>query len=149
MPTNKTRKQKKVLCYTGIGSKPGGVHTPQEFLKVVEKFAKSKDDCHHWKTGEYVCPEKGNLDQWIGWAGAVYKDSASCRKGAKMVQKDLKYAKARSRKIVKKGLAEIKSGKYYKEQRKLNAAMGLPESHTRKIVKQMEKIYKKMEKNNK
>lgn len=143
----RTQKQRKILCYTGIGSNPDGVHSPEEFLTLTKTFSKSKDDCTSLKTGKYICPPKGNIKGWMKWTGAEYIDEKTCRKEANTIQHDKKKTNAHTRKVVKKGLANIRSGKYYKQQRSLNEKRGLPVSHTRKIVKQMEKIYKKMEKN--
>lgn len=98
---SKTRKQSKVLCYTGTNSKPNGIHTPDEFLNITRKFAKSKGMCYGWKDGKYKCPKKNNLDGWVEWTGATYTNAKTCRKDAAEVQKGVEQAKKDAKKLEK------------------------------------------------
>ncbi len=73
---NKTRK---IICYTGIGSKKSGVHTNKNFLKITKKFRKDKISCYDSK-GKYRCPKRKNVKGWMKWSGAVLENEEKCKK---------------------------------------------------------------------
>ena len=129
---NKTRKSKKVLCYTGIDSNKTGLHTPDEFLKIAKKWSKNKNHCNHINTGKYLCPKLDDLDGWMKWAGAEMEDELQCRKSAKSVQDDLM-------KFYKDTLRNIKSGKYQNSFRN----MAMSKSNIRKITVKTKKMAEK------
>lgn len=106
MPS-KTRKQKKVLCYTGIGANKTGIHTPEDFLKITEGWQKNKEACYTENKNKYVCPKPGNLNGWMKHFGAVMIDETLCRKSGKEIYQ-------RMRKIHMKTLRNIKTGKLQK-----------------------------------
>ena len=130
---NKTRKSKKILCYTGINSNKTGVHTPHEFLKIAKnKWSKNKDLCNDINTGKYLCPNLDDLDGWMKWVGAAWMDELQCRKSAKNVHDELM-------KFYKDKLRNIKSGKYQNSFR--NTAMS--ESNIKRMTFKTKKMAQK------
>ena len=88
----KTRKAKKVICYTGINHKKTGIHTPAEFTRITRKWHKPGTNCPKFMYPN-GCPT--NLAGWMKWAGAEMKDPVKCRKNAEAVNRNLRNYKIR------------------------------------------------------
>jgi hypothetical protein len=70
---SKTRKQKKLIFYTGIGARKNGLHTVNQFMKATQS-KNIKRVCKTYKkfgTGKNShCPKAKNVNGWIKWLGA-------------------------------------------------------------------------------
>ena len=130
----KSKNSSKVLCYTGVYSRKNGIHMPKEFLRITRKFANSKSNCTHWKTGKYTCPPEDNVTGWMKWTGAEYMTRKACKKAATNIQKAAQnqikqqkkekklltlFDKCRTRKCAKeRAPLNAERSKYTKEQEK-------------------------------
>ena len=81
-PDNKSE-LKQTICYTGIGANKTGLHTDNEFRKLV----KTQKLCNN------NCPKK--IDDWVEWYGAGRKSEKVCKNVVKLNKKiDIQNKKA-------------------------------------------------------
>ena len=59
----------KVICYTGVGAKASGSHTPAEFLRAMR--ATQGEGCYGG------CPV--DLKGWIAYSGATVRTPKRCK----------------------------------------------------------------------
>jgi hypothetical protein len=62
-----------MIYYTGIGAKPSGLHTPEEFVRVMMSTIDSIDHPEEWNG--YELPYDFELftdDDWVEYSGAIY-----------------------------------------------------------------------------
>lgn len=69
---NTSSSEKQTICYTGVGANKSGLHTDNEFRKLV----KTQKICQN------NCPKK--LDDWIKWYGAGRKSEKTCKNVLKL-----------------------------------------------------------------
>ena len=84
--------QKKVVCYTGIGSKNSAIHTDEEFAKIIR--TEFKKDC------KKDCPKVYN--EWVTWSGAEIKSKKECKdivRSNKNIDKKAKKADKATKKL--------------------------------------------------
>jgi hypothetical protein len=61
-----------IICYTGIGANKSGIHTNNEFKKIISKQ----------KLCLTNCPK--TLEEWVDWYGAGKKTKTQCSKVVKL-----------------------------------------------------------------
>ncbi len=62
-----------MIYYTGIGAKPGGVHTPDEFVRIMMSTIDSVDHPNEWKGYELPYDfDNFTVNDWVEYSGASY-----------------------------------------------------------------------------
>ena len=91
---NKSQKEKKIICYTGLGkARKNGIHTKEEFMKLAKAdWEKSKQNYLKWLKNK---PK--TLNEWMKWMGAGYTTSKKCKDEVKNIEEMLKKIRSKSK----------------------------------------------------